>query len=97
MSKKWTNQQKVLYGIKLIGGADVGIRLIDSVSKWGSDRVDTLFNAINENEMGIDNANNILNMSNELGPEVAKNLLWNALANKYADQDDNIILFRREA
>ena len=97
MNKKWTTQQKVLHGVKLIGGAAVGIMLIDFVAKWGADRVDTLFDAVNEDEMGIDNANNILSISNELGPEVAKTVLWNALSNKCDNQDTNVIPLRREA
>lgn len=96
-SKEWTNQQKALHAIKIIGGAAVALPAIYFIAKWGSDRVNTLFNAVNEDEMGIDNANNILDMSNQLGPEEAKRTLFNALANKYDNEDDNVIPLRRKA
>lgn len=79
MSKKWTVQQKVLHQIKWVGGATVKIMAMTFMAKWRKDRVAILFNTINEDEMGIDNANSIFNMANELGPEVTKNILWNAV------------------
>lgn len=97
MSKKWTTQQKALHGIKLIGGATVALGLIAFTSKWGPDRVNKLFGEVNEDDMGIDNANSILGMSNELGIEEAKTVLWNALANKHDNEDNNVIPLRREA
>lgn len=98
MSKKWTDQQKVLHQIKLIGGARKGSMAITFMAKWGYDRVVNLFNTINKDEMGIDNANSILSMSNELGPKAAKNLLWSALSSKYDNhKHDNVIPLRRES
>lgn len=80
MSRKWTDQQKTLHWIKTIGGATVLQALIPFISKWGIDRVVKLCENINS--IGIDNAINILNISNELGPEATKTTLLNALANK---------------
>lgn len=96
-SKKWTNQQKLLNAVKLIGGAAVVLPSIYFTAKWGWDRVNTLYDAVNEDKMGIDNANNILDIANQLGPEKAKKILFNALANKFDNEDDNVIPLRREA
>lgn len=93
MSKKWTPQQKLLHGIKLVGGTVVGLIAIDFISKWGADRVETLFNEVNNEDMGIDIANSILGMANVLGPEYAEGLLADAVA----EQHENVVLFRKRA
>ena len=96
MSKKWTDQQKVLHEIKLIGGATAAKPLINFATKWGLDRACTLFNAVNKHEMGIDNAINILRMACKLGPKVTKKLLMKELENKY-HKNNNVIPLRRRA
>lgn len=94
MGKEWTPQQKLLHGMKVVGGATVGLMAVGFLAKWGADRVETLFDEVNEDDMGIDRANSILGMANDLGPEYAEELLADALANEH----ENVTpLFRKRA
>lgn len=99
MSEKWTNQQKLLHVVKVIGGASVVLPTIYFTAKWGCDRANILFEAVNNPKMGIDKANNILGMSNKLGPEVAEKLLSAAIAvaDTCTHNGDNVIPFKRGA
>ena len=97
MSKKWTNQQKLLHAVKSIGGAKVALPLINFTIKWGWDRVNTLHDAVNK--MGIDKAINILDMANKLGGEHTEKLLSDtiSLADKCTNTYNNVISFRKRA
>lgn len=93
MGKKWTQQQKLLHGMKVVGGPIVGLMAVGFLAKWGADRVETLFEEVNEENMGIDRANSILGMSNYLGPENAEELLASAVAEQY----ENVTPLRKRA
>lgn len=93
MSKEWTSQQKLLHGMKVVGGATVGLMAVGFLAKWGHDRVETLFDEVNEDDMGIDRANSILGMANDLGPEYAEEILADAVSEKY----ENVTLLRKRA
>lgn len=97
MSKKWTNQQKLLHAVKLIGGAKVALPLINFTIKWGWDRVNTLHDAVNK--IGIDKTINILDMVNKLGVENIEKLLSNtiSLSDKCTNTYNNVIQFRKRA
>lgn len=93
MSKKWTPQQKLLHGIKVVGGATVGLMAVGFIAKWGADRVETLFDEVNDEDMGIDRANSILGMANDLGPKYAEELLADAISAEY----ENVIPLKKRA
>lgn len=93
MSKKWTSQQELLHGIKVAGGTAVGLMAVGFLTRWGDDRVKILFNEVNEDDMGIDRANSILGMANDLGAEYAEQILVDAVSEKY----ENVTLLRKRA
>ena len=94
MSNSWTNQQKLLHDIKVAGGAEVGLKVLKNICKWGDDRVETLFEKVNEDGMGINRATSILEKANYLGPECVEILL----AGKIAEQQKNVtLIFKKRA
>lgn len=92
---KWTDQQKLLNGVKLIGGAAAGLVLVGFAAKHGIDSVNKLITEVDEEGMGIDNSIEILELSNKLGAENSIDILSKELDN--IDEDyDNVIEFIRK-
>ena len=89
----WTPQQKLLHGMKLVGGTAVGLMAVGFIAKWGTDRFEDLIDNVNEDDMGIDRANSILEKANYLGPEYAEELLTDAIARQY----ENVTSLRKRA
>lgn len=92
---KWTDQQKLLNGVKMIGGPGVGLVLVGIAAKYGIDRVKKLINEVDGDGMGIDNSIKILKLSNELGPENTIDILSAELDN-FGKDYDNVIEFIRK-